>query len=98
MDDLFLWTIDYHGQLHKLNLTNLELNRLYPVDPTSREHTFKRITSSVTCVWTIAADYNVYIKVNMTDLPIVVTECCYENQRWYLGLGFSSESVSACFI
>jgi hypothetical protein len=94
MDDVFLWTVDYHGSLHKLNLSNLKLNRVHPLDPTSRKHTFKRIASSVACVWAIAADHNVYVRVHMTDLPIVVTECCYENQRWYFSLGFSSKSVS----
>eukprot|EP00111_Clytia_hemisphaerica_P015840 TCONS_00046790-protein len=89
----YMWTVDYYGSLHKLNLSTMEFQRLHPYDPSTRRNTFKRISSSTTCMWGIGGDQNVYMMVFKTDSPIIAVEHCYENQRWYVGLGFSEKSL-----
>ena len=90
-----LWTVDCFGSLHRLDLTSMELERLHQYDPNTRRNTFKRISTTSSCMWGIGGDQNVYMKVFTTDSPIIATEEYYENQRWYVGYGFSKKSVSS---
>ena len=90
-----LWTVDCFGSLHRLDLASMELERLCQYDPNTRQNTFKRIATSASCMWGIGGDQNVYMKVFTTDSPIIATEEYYENERWYMSLGFSKKSVSS---
>lgn len=93
-----VWTVDCFGSLHRLDLASMELERLHQYDPNTRRNTFKRISTTSSCMWAIGGDQNVYMKVFTTDSPIIATEEYYENQRWYVGYGFSKKSVSFLFI
>lgn len=93
MKEPFVWTVDFYGSLHKLHLNQLYFECLVPYNPNTRKNTFKRVSASASCVWGIGGDQNVYMLVYQTDLPILVQEHCYENERWYIGLGFSERSL-----
>ena len=93
----FVWAIDYHGSLFKLNLGTQEWSQVSGHKTNSRKDTFKRITTTTNCAWAICGDQNIYVNVFETDLPIKLQVNCYENERWSVLHGWGKKSVSAIY-
>lgn len=101
-----LWALGLDGRAYSLALNDdAKVWRLNTVENVRSPHLaastlysmrciqvkLRRLSAGLFSVWAVGSDFNLYVFVHASDVPVRVQEETWENQRWTPVFGFTSK-------